>query len=491
MQPKRTHLHLILILFAGELIGCAPGRPVPAPPPAFQGSHIRIVCSDPALARRLERQGRGWESRQQARIEVVAADQPRADTDIWVLAAPRLPQAIVAEQLQPLPESLVSLDNAFAWNGLLPTYRDRLLLWGAAAYAVPLVGDAPVLCYRGDLLVDPKHRQAFQQKEKRPLEPPQTWADVERIAAYFTAAGIPGLPPLSKEATELEQQFYTLAAAYACRARSIEETIPSGQRDAVFSFHKDLASGKPLVNSPGFVHALEMLQRFQKFRAKQSGSGEEAFRDGHGVLCLTQAWAVARFQDSTSKVRDQVKFCPVPAGEGWFEPQVTAMTAGFNPMVYLGGRAIVGCVLRASTNKEAAFALLGDLASRETSGQTVIDTRPGAHWAGGATRVEQLEERFRWDAFDLDPESTSLLKQTLRETVLVKRVKNPVFCLRVPDQELREKPMVEAIRSVLEGKDEPKHALDQVADEWARLDVIRGAEKARNEYRLSLGFRTQ
>ena len=499
MQPERTFsspFFIIFLIFTFVANGCAPGRvPSSSAPSRFKGTLLRIQCPDKNLASRLLRQSKAWESNQGVRIEIipdqVAGAKPE-EADIVVLPSTEIPGLIVSNRLEPLPESFLGIDQPFNWNNILPIYKDRILSWGRTAYGVPLVGDAPILVYRQDLLSSEKHKEEYRKQEARPLEPPQTWADLKRISAYFKTAGIAGLPRLSSDPEEIREQFYTLAAAYVSRARSPEDVIPTDQRDRTFSFHRNLSNGKPLINSVGFVYALKQLKELESFRTKEGPSGVEGFLDGESVFCLTQAWAVAEFQKSKAgKIRDRIGFAMVPAGEGWFEPGSQEMTPGINPMVYLGSQCRVGAVMKASANREAAFDLLSELAGRDISGQTVIDTRPGSRWAGGAIRFEQLEERFRWDAFDLDADHTSSLKQAVRDTLLTKKVKNPVFSLRVPDQAPRQAAVVEAIRQVLAGKKESAQALDEAAAEWNRLDMTLGIEKARQEYLLSLGFQTQ
>lgn len=493
MQRKTVISCLFFCLISCLEGGCAPGRPqANSTPSRFQGTHLRIHCTYSALAQRLLRQAIVWQRVNQAQIEVTTDPRAAEEADILVVSASQLPRLIQANQVDPLPEHILAMGESFGWNNVLPVYRDRLLGWGRTSYAVPLVGDAPVFAYRLDLLNDRAHQDAYARKEERRLEPPQTWADLKRIARYFQSVGIAGLPKRSEDPLDQEDEFYTLAACYATRARSPDDVIPTDQRDRYFSFHRNLSSGQPLVNSPAFVHALGVLRDFEPIRSTDSSRGLEAFRKGQAVFCLIQAWAAADFQkNKESRIRDKVGFCPIPAGEGYFEPGATEMTPGLNPMLYLGSHCQVGAVRHDSPRKEAAFDLLAELAGKEISGQTVIDTRPGSSWAGGAIRYEQLEERFRWDSFDLDPEITSTFRQVIRENLLLKKVKNPCFCLRVPDQELRQKAMLTAILKVLNDREDPRKTLDAVAAEWNRLDSIEGLEKVRQQYRLSLGFQTQ
>ena len=115
------------------------------------------------------------------------------------------------------------------------------------------------------------------------------------------------------------------------------------------------------------------------------------------------------------------------------------------------------------------------------SGQAALEPRGG----GGPTRQEQLS-RDRWDAFDLDESRTRVLKDVLGRTLLNHGLKNPVVCLRTPDQSAHRAALDGAVRTALAGKADPAGALAGVAKRWQELDARRPAHLA--EYRLSLGL---
>jgi multiple sugar transport system substrate-binding protein len=439
---------------------------------------VRVACPD-GLRPLLESHTRGWQSRQQAKVEVV---RERAEADIWVLPAAELPRHAAAGELEPVPAGLTEGD--FGRMDLLNLYGNKLLVWDGTTYALPLVGDAPVCCYRADLLADTTHQVAFQKKYRRPLAPPVTWQDFEQIAGYFAEAAPPGLkhalPPLPADDTGLRREFYTLAACYAARAAEKFTT------EDVFAFHYDPLTGKPRIDSPGFVRALELLRRLQKYRPAGTGSPEQGFAEGEGVFCLTQAWALGLFQQRGSKVYDKVAVCRMPGGECSYGTTGLATLAGpgGNAVPYLGSGAWLMAVPRTAGQPAAAFSLLADLSGPDTSGQILLDVQPAGRWAGGAIRGEQLEERTRWDAFDLTRPRTVALKDALRQTLRHPNLINPALCLRTPDQDVREKELAVQLRAALRPDGDPAGALKAVAQEWARGDPTR----TRADYRRSLGL---
>jgi len=422
------------------LAGCT-STIVPLSLPPHAGAVVTVSCPDEPTALLIKRHSHGWQSRNQAEVKVVrysAKDGPGQgpSADVWVLPAADLANWAAAGKLEPVPEAVISADSSYVWTGLLPLYREKLLVWDKVVYALPLIGEAPVCCYRSDWFDDDIHKAAFEKKEKRPLAVPATWADYERIAAYFATTGSPArpsLPPLPQDDAELEQEFYAVAAAYACRAVGEDEKAAADQSAEIFSFHYDLRTGRPRIDSPGFVYALQRLQHLQPYRG--TGSAPlEAFRKGEAALCLAQAWQLAALQEKSSAVRDCFGICLVPGGEGYFGTVGDMVPArlGPNRVPYLGSSAWLAAVPRDAAQREAAFALLADLSGRETSGQIVLDVRRGSRCAGGAIRQDQLEDRTRWDAFDLKEAPTKELKETLRQTLVHRGLKNPALCLRIP-----------------------------------------------------------
>jgi multiple sugar transport system substrate-binding protein len=396
-----------------------------------------------------------------------------------------LPRWAAAEKLLAVPKALAAPESPYGWMGLLPMYRERLLVWDRAAYGLPLLGESPVCCYRADLLEEAAHREGFARKFGRPPGPPRTWEEFADLAEYFRdARGAPSLSPLPADDGGLDREFFAVAACYARRA------VPEGEKsggdlgDDLFSFHYDHRTGRPRIDAPGFVHALGLLRRLQACRpAGAAADPAEALRSGAAVLGLTDVPGLASLQKGA--LRDRVGVCPVPGGGRYFDyasGQERPAPEG-NRVPYLGASAWLAVVPATSAEPDAAFDLLADLSGPERSGQVVIDPR----WGGGAVRRDHFD-RTRWDAFGLDPARTRALKEALQEVVLHPRVRNPAFRLRTPDQRPHEEALLRGVRGVLTGGGDPAQALAAVAREWEALDRARGPERHLAEYRVSLGL---
>src|SRR5436309_203275 len=163
MQPKSPAARGVFPALAAALLaGCKAEGPPPPPPHA--GVRLRVSCPDQASADHVAAAARGWKTRQQADVEVVRYD-PRsgpasAGADVWVLPAAELGRRADAGEVRTVPAEVLD-DEAYAWGGLLPLYRERLLVWDwdrdgrRLAYALPVLGEGPVLVWRTDLMSEP------------------------------------------------------------------------------------------------------------------------------------------------------------------------------------------------------------------------------------------------------------------------------------------------------------------------------------------------
>lgn len=449
----------------------------------------------------LRSQGRSWALRKGATVRIERYDpasadpqqtQPAPSADVWILAPADLPRWAAAGKLEPLPESYKALDNPLAWSDVLPLYREQLTQWDSKTYGLPVAGEAPLCCYRADLLKASAHQAALRNLFGRDLDGPITWEQFARLAEYFRDKGVagrpgPSLPPLPRSEADLDRLFYTVAAGFARRAVRDDEKRGAYRSDDVFSFHYNYLTGQPRIAEPGFVHALKLLQRLQACRPPEPvDHPEEAFRDGQAVLCLADAPWVKTFQ-KTAALHEKIGVCRVPGGDRYFDFQTgqprQPPSGSVNWLPYLGGAGWLAVVPRTSRNSEAAFDLLAELASAKTSMQIFL----GSGGEGGPTRTGQLF-RHRWDSFDLDDKRAALLREILEETLLHRNLKNAVLCLRTPRQATHQAVLVRGIREVLLHGADAEKTLKNVAEAWRKLDGKQGLEEHRADYRRSLGL---
>jgi len=193
-----------LVALIATVPGCFPGPPPPPPPPPHQGVVLRVAAPDvPQLRALLLRHGNGWCEQSGATVELVA---PGSEADVVAFSPPELPALIAAEKLTVLPE-VYSDPRSGDTSGFLRPYR-RLIEWRSKKYAQPILGDSLLFAWRADLLNDPTHKKALEQRLKL-SGGPATWQDVEIIATYFheSAGWKTSLPPLPSSPEDLDRLF--------------------------------------------------------------------------------------------------------------------------------------------------------------------------------------------------------------------------------------------------------------------------------------------
>jgi multiple sugar transport system substrate-binding protein len=510
MQPKSARAQTVFptlrgiasvstaLVLVALLAGC-PSRTTPGDQPVrpLEGAVVRVACEGEPAAQIVSRFGSTWASRVGARVEVVrlnsaSGPRPAPPGDVWVLAPARLPHWAAAGQLLSIPDSYTRRDVGYAWENLLPVFRDKLMVWDGKVYALPLLGDALLCFYRTDLLSDPQHRENFKKAHGRELAPPATWQAFANIAEYFHKhrgpAASPSLPPLPENDEDLDRLFHALAAP--CAHRAIRDGDPKPPPDVeIFSFHYDLKTGAVRVATPGFVRALEILQRLQTCRpASPARQPPESFLKGEAVLCLAGAEWIGRFEGSPP-VAGKFGVCKVPGSATVFAYETgeeQAVPSG-NHVPYLGADGWLMVVPTGASRPEAAFALIADLSSPKTSRDVVIEPA----WGGGAFRREHFHNQSGWLAFGLSPRLTDMLIDSLRQTVANAHMINPVVRLRIPDETAYQQALVEQVRAALSGSKDPGSALGAVAEQWRRLDEGKDLKRRLSDYRLSIGLPPQ
>jgi len=458
---------------------------------------IRIASPRGPTTTLLERMGRLWSSKSGTRIEIVPYQTDNGphnagSCDLWIIEPAQMPHYTAANELLPVPADLLAPGDSYAWDSLLPLYRNKLLVWNGKAFALPLL-DEPLFCfYRTDLLSDPELIAKFERSHHRRLTRPETWEQFVEIAEFFHARDAPGvsghspcLPSLPEDDPALDWEFYCLAAPYARRAAR-EDEPESGAESASLSFHYDLQTGAIRVNTPAFVHALKVMQKLQKCRpTTQETEPAMAFQRGEAVLCLANPTWIPRF-NADKRVHGKFAFCTIPGTQLIFDFDTGASRQinEINYVPYLGADGAVMVVPRSSSRANDAFAFASFLSNPVTSRDIVTEPE----WGGGAYRREHLESRVGWQAFETTTGGPELLVDCIRRTVAYNQIKNPVVRLRTPDQGGHMKALDAELRQALAGKKTAKRALDDAAARWRELDAGKSEAQGRLDYRLSLSL---
>ncbi len=475
MQRKSTVVSLLLIFLLASP-GCTGKKTISKPEIPANNPTLVVACPEGVALEVLKTQGFIVSTRLGADLKIITRStgkEPSQDelkADIWIIKPEETGEFAQANLVAFASDSIQEPGDKINWSDLLPLYREKLLIWQRKIVALPLVGEARVCLYREDLFNNPTHQNGFKAKFNSPLKTPNTWADYHKIAQYFAEAGFnsgKSLPALCSSEEDFEKDFLSFCAGYTRQPVSPSEKITPEIENAVFSFQYDFRTGKPLVNTAGFVQSLEKYKLLQKFRptSPESESGS-TFLQGKAALSIADARLVFKAQN-TADLKDKFSICSIPGSDGYYPGSSTEfrpLPIG-NKIPYLGASSNLGCVNAKSASKELAFKFLISLASPEIAERICVEPTVASY-----TRYSQLD-KIRLDAFGLDSQRTANFRETIRANLSHIDIKNPALCSRLPGYQKRRTILVEEVRTYLNGTGgSAQETMNKVAQRWMEID---------------------
>jgi multiple sugar transport system substrate-binding protein len=172
-------------------------------------------------------------------------------------------------------------------------------------YAYPTEGDAVGWAYRKDLFEDPQNMADFEAKYGRPLQPPETWAELRDIAEFFTRPdeGLYGVGVY----TQIDYDGMIM-----------------GFQNAFFSWGADWKNENNevagVVNSPEAVEALEFYKDLYRFAPPGTGNAffaemNDVFISGQAAMIMNYfAFFPALINPGVNPYAETTGFFPGPSG---------------------------------------------------------------------------------------------------------------------------------------------------------------------------------
>jgi ABC-type glycerol-3-phosphate transport system substrate-binding protein len=442
----------ILVLLAIFATSCG-SKPEPkVAGPVWAGTTLRVNCPNGPARTLIDRHAAGWARLQKVTLSV--GDFP--DADVFVFGPGELGRLAEGGILAPLPDSVTGSE---LWTGQLRLYRNKLLLWGATPYALPILGDATFVIYREDV---------FRAAKRKP---PTSFAEFAATARqFFDERKRSVLPALPADDDNLDRLFHVVAAAFAVMPVNENDfRRRSGDTSELFAFHRDVTSGAPRLTDPGFVAALDWLKNLAPLRAK-TGTLAETFAADDAVMAFGSLADLASLQPATHPGRYSVApICSGPAGER---------------VPYIGpDGAFIGLAKKAK-NQSAALALAQHLTGPTVSFEVVHDPVFGS---APFRNVHLSEHRDGWFNYGLDAIGTATLLEALRE-VSEPRAINAPFRMRMPDQMEYRKVLLDGVRHCLADDGESAKALKDIDARWQEMDAAHPMDR-KTMYLKSLTLR--
>ena len=375
--------------------------------------------------------------------------------------------------LEPLPEKML---KSAQWGEVIQVYR-YLQTWGGKIYGVPIDGDKHFLAYRRDAIDAPKYQSKFKEKYGYDLRPPQTWDEYRDVAEFFNdwdwdGDGVKeyGASEMTQRDAQLFWQFIVRAAPYAQHP------------DVKGGFFFDVETMTPLINTPGFVQALEDMIEIQKFYppgGKNFSLSDVIFSFGGGQTALHANWDDGFIQamEKDSPIRNKVNATMAPGAKKAWNRKTNKWDEfpDINRAPFLAWGGWITGVPKTSENKEAAFDFLGFLSNNANQQKDLTVGRYGVN----PYRTNDFDPAFWIEKAGFDPEVAKGYTDALRNTL---NHPNRVFDLRIPGNQLYVNALATAVSEALAGNLEPQKALDKAAKEWDKITHRVGFDQQKTAY---------
>lgn len=418
-----------------------------------------LVVDDETIGPVIARQ---WTARSTANLEIVNRSIADLESDDFlvdkeidvVIYPPRLMgDFVTAKRFEEISDAVWDDKKQLNKKELLRHSRTTNIRWANRTWAVPLGSPQFVMLYRTDVL------------EQLGESPPETWLDFERIAKKLASAndlndsnGQPlptriGLPL----ADYWRAQMLLLRSAAYLRARGRVSTV----------FNRN--SGKPMIDNPGYVKALEGLltiagTNYDQLSKQDPKQTFQAMLDGQTAIAIT--WPSATFQsDSESEFTDRISIANIPGSKSIFNPskgtwsERDSETTQDVPLIGFAG--LVASISANSNNIISAQELLKWLPSKPISNSVLAKS---VH--SGPFRASHLGNPVKWTGGLVTPEAgeeyASVIRAANENTVVI------VFP-RIPGQSKFIAALDEAVDNAMEGRESASDALKKAAGEFEQI----------------------
>jgi len=373
--------------------------------------------------------------------------------------------------LAPLPDKMLSSTV----HKTIPDIFKELGMWDGKYYLVEIDGDRHFMQYRKDIFENPAYKSEFRSKYTRELEPPKTWNEYAEVAKFFNKRKIDNGQTIygSSEITAKDDLVYTnffkRAASYAKHP------------DVKGGFYFDLKTMKPLINTPGFVQALQDLVDMQDYFPP--GGDNFTLVDalvsfGSGQTVLSDSWGdgFLKAMEPKSIIRNKVAASLSPGSKRVWNRN-TGKWDNFpeiNHVPYIPG-SWTSAVAKNSKHQDAAFDFLGFFRNSSNHYEDVLNGSSGINaFYETDYRKELWTEQAGWN----DDVADSYVKMMKNFTDHSQHV----FIMNLIRGRQYNKDLNIGITRAMKKKNTPQEALDDVAHKWEKLTQIVGVDKQRKAY---------
>jgi multiple sugar transport system substrate-binding protein len=372
--------------------------------------------------------------------------------------------------------------------------------WEGKWYLAPNDYDNHTLNYRKDILTDPQWKAAFKRAKGYEYSvPPRTWKELADIAEFFHGKdwdndGKPdhGITQSWKKGEQAMWHFISLATPYVVLPGN------NGKPDKCHNiFWFDPETMEPLINTPGFVRAMEMAVRLYKSGSPaQSGWGlGEMWNDfliGDAIFNFGYQDLGALVQDPERSEVQGTLGCSIVPGtmEVWDrcqntwqkmdEPNFVTNTTGPSWSIF---------IFKQSKNPALVYHLAAFHAQEDISFWNITHGFTGINMGRyfeffqehGGTATIQDWVSSGWNASDAKE-----YERAVYENYFMGEVTAPY--LDIPGAFLYADALDNHLQAAITGQLTPKQALDRTYQDWQKITDQLGREAQLRYYQNSIKY---
>ena len=360
------------------------------------------------------------------------------------------------------------------FSSVTSTYR-QIATWADETVQFPIDGDRHYLKYRRDALENPEHQAKFEAEYGRPLAVPTTWKEYAEVARFFTGWDWDGDGEVEYGAAEFANGLMMFSSFMSRSAPYVNHPDVGG---GVFF---DLETMTPLINSSGFVRALEDMVAAREYwppNGDQFSVGEEvnSFGGGEVAMSFTYDDSTARAMEPDSPIRGLLGFAlPPGATEAWNnETGAWDELNSVNHVPYIAWGWTAG-VPASSPNTDMAFDYLCFFISDENHVADLSVGHSGVNpFREGDFLASHYVDNAGW------PEDVA--QSYANALAAVDASPRKMFDLRTPGVNQFIEALVTGLSSAVHDGADPQEALDQVASDWTNILNEVGIDTVRQAY---------
>jgi len=380
----------------------------------------------------------------------------------------------------------------------LPPSLKNIYTWQGKWYAVLNDSDGQVLYWRDDVLSDPAWQAKFKAATGKAMPyPPKTWDDVMDIAAFFNGKNWDNNDPDPDNGIVMhfkvnEQgmfHYMSLSAPYV--------VMPGNKVDrGTNNYWFDPDTMEPLINQPGHVRALEVLNKLQKYgpAAQASwdlGTAWDWFLRGKAIFVFSWGDVGSLVQDtSRSKIKGKLGASIIPGSYDVYDMNRNKWVHFDKPSVVgnTTGGSWQGVISSKSKNPEVVYSFLALMATEPVSlwnvnrGWTGVDPGCSIHFLppdGTASLQGYIDQG--WDESDV-----KFYLEAYHQNFFAKTM-HPYLRINGADEYWRS--LDQNLSKTMIGQLSPKEALDRTAREWDEITDRLGREDQLKQYQESIGYK--